>query len=151
MEMQRKHRHEGKQAQSQSQAQAQARPVSRDKKSQSLMRPVQQPMQCGSTTTWWDFRFSRRRVWRCLCSGLRRGARWMWTDVSDVLTASTIRTIVLIMKAVTTSETSAIFYRLHAATPRKSAILLVLFVKDYETGNIYREPWIVVFCTQFPS
>jgi hypothetical protein len=38
---------------------------------------------------WWDFRFSRRRVWRWLSSGMLRHVVWyIWTDVSEMLTAS---------------------------------------------------------------
>jgi hypothetical protein len=42
----------------------------------------------------WAFRFSRRRVWRWLSSGmLRRVVSYKLTDVSEVLTASRIRAI----------------------------------------------------------
>jgi hypothetical protein len=40
----------------------------------------------------WDFRYSRRRIWRLLSSGkLRSAVQWKFTDVLEVLTASITR------------------------------------------------------------
>jgi hypothetical protein len=55
----------------------------------------------------WDCRFWHRRVWRWLSSGkLRRVVWYKMTDVSELLTAS-----VLMMKTVSTSETSVNIYQ----------------------------------------
>jgi hypothetical protein len=57
--------------------------------------------------TCWDFRFSRRRVWGWLSSGLLRRVVWYkLADVSEVLTAPIIRAITMLMEAVWSSETS---------------------------------------------
>jgi hypothetical protein len=42
---------------------------------------------------------------------LRRAVRYKFTDVSEVLTASIIKAIALMMEAVSTSETSVSFYQ----------------------------------------
>jgi hypothetical protein len=49
----------------------------------------------------WDFRFSRRRVWRSQSSGILQRVDLKLTDVSEVLTVSIIA---LMMEAVSTSE-----------------------------------------------
>jgi hypothetical protein len=55
----------------------------------------------------WDFRFSRRRVWIWLSSGmLHRVVLHKLTDVSEVFTALSV----LMMEAVGPSETSVNFY-----------------------------------------
>jgi hypothetical protein len=57
----------------------------------------------------WDFRFSRRRVWRWLFSALLR--RVVWYKFTDVLADSVIRAMTeeLMMEAGSTSETSINF------------------------------------------
>jgi hypothetical protein len=46
----------------------------------------------NSFVTWWDFRFSRWRVWRWLSSGmLRRVAFWLFSDVSEEYWQKTTR------------------------------------------------------------
>jgi hypothetical protein len=58
---------------------------------------------------WWDFLFSRRQMWKFLSSWILRREFWQrLTDVSQVFTASVMRTMV--MEAVSTSETSVNFY-----------------------------------------
>jgi hypothetical protein len=59
----------------------------------------------SSSDNFWDFRFSRRRVWRLLSSWLFRRVVWYkFTDVSEVLAAYIIRA--------STSETSVSFYQI---------------------------------------
>jgi hypothetical protein len=57
---------------------------------------------------WRDFRFSRRRIWRWLSSGLLRRVVWYkFTEVSEMLTASIIRAMTLILSIFQARESTS--------------------------------------------
>jgi hypothetical protein len=101
----------------------------------------------------WDFKFSRRRVWCSeLSSGLYCRVKWLWTDVSEVRTASIIRDesrkpstsapypsfcyaetkahSSLMMEAVRTSETSVDSHFTRQYNPEDSSEHMLIFWRD---------------------
>jgi hypothetical protein len=84
----------------------------------------------------WDFRFSQRRVWRWLSSGMLWCVVWqILTDVSEYLTASVIRAMI---EALSSSEASVRIYEtIRRNIPEYSHIIIkVILLPLYQNTTL---------------